>query len=48
MLLLSFNIKGLGGDPKRRAIYDLINSYKPDLVMFQENLSSSSKAIDFL
>ena len=48
MIVLSYNIGWLGRDPKRQAIYHLINHKKQDLIMLQERLSSSSKVIYFL
>ena len=48
MIVLSYKIGGLGGDPKRQEIYHLIKSQKPNLIMLQEAFSLGSKVIDFL
>lgn len=48
MIILSYNITGLGGNPKIRAIHHLIKSTKPDTIMFQETMSSRLTVIDFL
>ena len=43
MIVFSFNIRGLGGGPKKRTIHHLIKSSKPDIILFQETMATRKK-----
>ena len=45
MLILSLNIRGLGGRPKTISLRALINSLKPDFILLQETMCSNIPAL---
>ena len=45
MLILSLNIRGLGGRPKSLGLCSLINSLNPDLILLQETMCSDVPAL---
>ena len=48
MILLSLNIRGIGGTLKAASVRRLLDRTRPDIVFFQETLSDEKKARDFL
>jgi exonuclease III len=48
MLLLSLNIRGIGGTLKAASVHRLLDRTRPDIVFFQETLSDEQKARDFM
>ena len=48
MLILSLNIRGVGGPHKKCALGRLVSSLKPDIILLQETMAESCKAIDFM
>jgi exonuclease III len=48
MLLLSLNIRGIGGTLKVASMRRLLERTRPDIVFLQETLSDEQKARDFL
>jgi len=48
MILLTLNIRGIGGTLKAASIYRLLDCSRPDIVFLQETLSDEKKARDFL
>ena len=45
MLMLSLNIRGLGGRPKLLSLRALFNSLKPDFIFLQETMCSDVSAL---
>ena len=41
MIILSLNVRGLGGRPKTLGLRSLINSLHPDIILFQETMCSA-------
>lgn len=48
MLIPSYNIMGLGGAPKKRAIHHLLKLQNPDIIMIQETMSKGWEAVSFV
>ena len=48
MKYLSFNFRGLGGIPKKRAIHYHLQDQKPNVIFFQETMCTSNILVDFL
>jgi exonuclease III len=48
MILLSFNIKGVGGPLKFSSMHRLISSSKPYIIFLQETLVVDEKARKFM
>lgn len=46
MIILSLNMRGIGGTLKQQALKRMFFVYKPDVVMIQESMRSRSKAIE--
>jgi ABC-type uncharacterized transport system YnjBCD ATPase subunit len=44
MIFLSFNVRGVGGAPKKLALKRMFLSLKPDIIMIQETMCPSDKA----
>ena len=44
MLILSYNVRGLGGDPKLAGLRRLIDLKKPKVVALQETMLEGGKA----
>ena len=43
MIIVSMNVRGLGGVPKRRSLQRLLNSSKTDIILFQETMEARDK-----
>jgi hypothetical protein len=48
MIVLSLNIRGIGGTLKTASLRRLLARTKPDLILLQETLSADHKARDFI
>jgi exonuclease III len=48
MLMLSLNVRGIGGTLKAASLRRLFDRSRPDIVFLQETLSDEQKARDFL
>lgn len=48
MIILSFNVRGVGGALKQQALKRLFTVYKPYVFLLRETLCSESKAIEIL
>ena len=46
MIILSMNIRGVGGAPKFLALRRMCEIVRPDILLIQETMVSSDKAID--
>ena len=46
MIILSLNMRGIGGTLKQQALKRMFFVYKPDVVMIQESMRSRSKSIE--
>jgi exonuclease III len=48
MLLLSLNLRGVGGTLKAASVWRLLDNNRPDIVFLQETLVNAQKARDFM
>jgi exonuclease III len=48
MLLLSLNIRGIGGTLKMASVRRLLDHSRPEIIFFQETLVSAQKSRDFM
>jgi exonuclease III len=48
MLLLSLNLRGIGGTLKAASVCRLLDRTRPDIVFLQETLVHEQKARDFM
>jgi hypothetical protein len=48
MLLLSLNVRGIGGTLKVASFHHLVDHTRPEIIFLQETLVSAQKARDFL
>ena len=48
MLILSYNVKGLGGAPKLAALYRILYLKRPKVVALQETMSEGGETKDSL
>jgi exonuclease III len=44
MILLSLNIRGVGGAPKLASLCRLLSCSQPDIILFQETLVNEAKS----
>jgi hypothetical protein len=48
MLILSLNVRGVGGTLKITSVHRLLDHTSPDIIFFQETLVNEQKARDFV
>jgi len=48
MLLLSLNLRGVGGTLKAASVWRLVDNNRPDIVFLQETLVIAQKDRDFM
>lgn len=48
MLVLSYDVSGMGRSPKKRVFRHLIKTKKLEVILFQETMLATQKAMDFV